>query len=166
MAENPNRTTLSLRPGQFIDQWRNEIADRISNHIFPSYFFFITIYASPHSINEERKKKKLRTVTQTFCDFTKLFLATKEKKERKMHSSMEKLPSLFHPSPVQKISLRCTGASPFLSFREGWFQREEKGKKQKEIHVQRGFTRVKRRRKIVPLTLLVEDDKFLKSRLH
>lgn len=130
MAENPNRTTLSLRPGQFIDQWRNEIADRISNHIFPSYFFFITVYASPHSINEERKKKKLRTVTQTFCDFTKLFLATKEKKERKMHSSMEKLPSLFHPPPVQKISLRCIAGSPFLSFRlvsKGRERKETKG---------------------------------------
>lgn len=56
-SRRTERTTLSLRFSQFIDQWRNEIADRISNHIFPSPFFYG--YICMHilgSINEERKK--------------------------------------------------------------------------------------------------------------
>lgn len=104
----------------------------------------------PYSrFDKQRKKKKrleLPSVTQTSCMISWNYFSPR-KKERKngvfseMHPSMEKLPSLFHPP--QKISLRCTGGFPFGSLLQGGLvsKGEEKGKKQKEIHVQRCFTR-------------------------
>lgn len=104
----------------------------------------------PYSRFDKQRKKK-KTSRTSICnpnflhDFMKLFLTRKErKKERRFfrNASVDGEAS-FVISPPQKISLRCTGGSPFGSLLQGGLvsKGEEKGKKQKEIHVQRCFTR-------------------------
>lgn len=131
--------TLSLRSSQFIDQWRNEIADRISNHIFS--LLFLSLYMHPHSRFDKQRKKK-KTSRTSICnpnflhDFMKLFLTTKERKKertaffqkciRRWRSFLRYFTPLKRFRFVALVVLRSV-----LSFREGWFQRGKRKERNK-----------------------------------
>lgn len=122
----------------------------------------------PYSQFDKQRKKK-KTSRTSICnpnflhDFMKLFLTTKERKKertaffqkciRRWRSFLRYFTPLKRFRFVALVVLRSA-----LSFREGWFQRGKRKERNKRKYTCNAVLRAKGRRKIVPPTLLVEDN--------